>query len=120
MDGIRPVPGAGMNGLKLWMAIAFVLGLAACQTDTGGDERPGAAKDDAARAECVAAGGTPTMGLVGPACARPTPDAGQACTSSEQCTGFCLAETRSCSPVTPYFGCHELLENGEIVTICVD
>ena len=70
--------------------------------------------------DCAQRGGEVVIGLAGPTCAMPEPDAGKACLSSEQCSGFCLAKTRSCSPVRPYFGCHSLYENGEVVEICVD
>ena len=54
-------------------------------------------------------------------CFLPTPDAGKACTSAEDCTGFCLAETGACSPETPLFGCFALLDlDGSEVTICID
>lgn len=105
-----------MRGL---VAVALVLGLAACQPNPDKDI-PQAGWTEAARAECIAAGGTPTRGLSGPVCSMPSPDAGASCQSSDECSGFCLAETRTCSPVTPFFGCHSILEDNEVVEICID
>ncbi|WP_166416662.1 hypothetical protein [Cochlodiniinecator piscidefendens] len=54
-------------------------------------------------------------------CLVPTIDAGEACTSEHSCESLCLAETRQCAPVTPYFGCHDILIDGdETATICID
>lgn len=75
--------------------------------------------DPAAR--CEQAGGQMVRGMIGEMCAMPTPDAGQACTSSSDCSSsMCLAETRSCAPITPMFGCIELLEDDGPVTLCID
>lgn len=75
------------------------------------------------RAACLAAGGrVDTGGLFpGELCFRPTGDAGQSCSRESDCEGFCLAETRTCAPVTPMFGCTPILdEDGQEVTICMD
>ena len=77
--------------------------------------------DPALEADCAAQGGRIVIGIGGPVCGLPEPDAGAACTSSDECSGFCLAETRSCSPIRPFFGCHALYEEGKgDVTICID
>ena len=99
---------------------ALVLG--ACVPEENPDPGPPPDRnwsEEAAQA-CRDAGGQPTRGFAGPTCAMPTPDGGKSCTSSADCTGFCLAETRTCSPETPYFGCHELYDNGQTSVICVD
>ncbi len=70
--------------------------------------------------QCKAAGGKVVIGLAGAQCARAQPDAGKACTSSSECSGVCLAAARSCSPVTPFFGCHEVLNSGKKAIICID
>lgn len=55
------------------------------------------------------------------ACVRVTGDSGRACTASSQCQSECLARSGTCAPVTPLFGCHEvLLASGSRVTQCVD
>lgn len=54
-------------------------------------------------------------------CFLPEPDAGKTCTKKTDCEGMCLADTRTCSPVTPMFGCFEFLdETGQKVGICID
>ena len=74
-------------------------------------------------ATCIAQGGT--WGAAGlmpdPICILPTPDAGQACDSGDDCASLCLAETRQCAPTTPFFGCHATLQpDGTEVTLCID
>lgn len=54
------------------------------------------------------------------ACVRRTRDGGQSCTRSTQCEGPCLARSRTCSPVTPLFGCNEILQgDGSRTTLCL-
>ncbi len=103
----------------LLMAVAV---LAACQPEEPAAEQPNwrAMSEEELAETCGAQGGTPVRGLGGWTCAMPEPDAGQTCSNSSQCSGWCLAETRTCSPVRPYFGCHELYENGQIQALCVD
>ncbi|MGB3280019.1 MAG: hypothetical protein WBA92_12565 [Pseudorhodobacter sp.] len=70
---------------------------------------------------CEAAGGIVTAGLAGPVCAQVTKDAGKACRANSQCEGFCLAESKTCTPHSPYFGCFEVLEAvGASAMLCVD
>lgn len=65
--------------------------------------------------------GTVVMGMAGPICAKPTSDAGKACTKASDCAGACLAETMTCSTMTPMFGCYEVvMEDGQKVGLCVD
>jgi hypothetical protein len=97
--------------------------LAGCMGETEAPWPPEAVDDPEERAACEAEGGTYRIGglLQEYVCFRPTPDAGASCTSGDDCTGFCLAETRSCAPVTPMFGCHAILtEDGSETVICVD
>ena len=52
-------------------------------------------------------------------------DAGKACQAAEDCSGFCLvetgAETGTCSPETPMFGCFAYVDlDGAEVTLCID
>jgi len=78
---------------------------------------------DVARAECLMKGGTVGRSgrLPDEICILPEPDAGKACTKKADCAGMCLADTRTCSPVTPLFGCFEFLdETGQKVGICID
>lgn len=74
-------------------------------------------------AACVDAGGRwERGGLAGRLlCVLPTPDAGKACTTAEDCTGFCLAQTGTCSTESPMFGCFAIVDlDGAAVTICID
>lgn len=55
------------------------------------------------------------------ACVRRTRDAGKACSKQTQCEGLCLARSRSCAPITPMFGCNDILQaDGREVTLCLD
>lgn len=66
-------------------------------------------------------GGEIVVGLAGPTCAKPTPDAGKACTKASDCSGACLGETMTCSAVTPLFGCNEVvMADGQKAALCVD
>lgn len=97
-------------------------GLAACQSDDYKPPKPNA--DD--RKACVARGGEyRQMGLWAIwGCLMPTKDAGQSCTAMSDCEDLCLAkEGRSpgtCAPVTPMFGCHVIIEEGEVMEMCID
>lgn len=67
-------------------------------------------------ANWVVAGTTGTM-----ICQTRQPDAGKACSRESDCKGQCLARSRSCAPVTPLFGCNEVLQNnGQRVTLCIE
>lgn len=71
--------------------------------------------------DCVSQGGQPLIGGFGQAaCEKPSPDAGKACTQDADCEGFCLADSKTCSPLSPQFGCFDVLPNGNRATICVD
>ncbi|MEM8630566.1 MAG: hypothetical protein AAGF74_04970 [Pseudomonadota bacterium] len=89
------------------------------------DEGPviGANQVDSARAACEAgggrfgAGGLPNTQV----CYTPFPDANEPCESADDCQGFCLARSRSCSPVEPVFGCIETLTSrGAESTVCFE
>jgi hypothetical protein len=54
-------------------------------------------------------------------CVKQTRDGGKQCSRGTQCEGLCLARSGSCAPVTPLFGCNEILEDdGRRVTLCID
>jgi hypothetical protein len=107
--------------------LMIAAGLAACQY---GDlppleKRPGDPPMSELRkqqAECLEQGGTfAPAGLYGHACFVEMPDAGKACRRATDCTGTCLAETRSCARVEPLFGCYAFLDaDGNRIDICVD
>lgn len=74
-------------------------------------------------AKCQKSGGLwATAGESGAkACVRRTKDAGKACTKQSQCEGLCLARSRTCAPITPMFGCNDILQaDGREVTLCLD
>ena len=67
------------------------------------------------------AGGVAVTGLAGRTCAMPTPDAGKSCSDNAECSTICLAETRTCAPTSPYFGCFATMEGGKPgPELCVD
>lgn len=54
-------------------------------------------------------------------CYRDTRDANKSCTTESDCQGLCLARSRTCSPIEPFFGCHEVIgSNGLRQTRCVE
>ena len=102
------------------------LTLLACQPDDG-DDVPAGVFDpglvDRQQAKCAADGGR--WGAGGGngnfVCYMPTKDANQTCTSGLDCEGLCLARSRTCAPVTPFFGCHEVLNSrGAAQTLCIE
>ena len=104
------------------LLILAALALAACQTDApvgpAGDVLSGAET-----VECGNQGGTVGRGgmLGSEICFMPTPDAGKVCVTALDCSGRCMADTRTCSAVTPQFGCFEFLDDaGQKVGLCVD
>lgn len=55
------------------------------------------------------------------ACFITPKDAGKSCKKSGDCTTKCLARSRTCAPVSPLFGCHDILtEAGTRVTECLE
>lgn len=70
-------------------------------------------------ASCQAVGGRLMVAKIGPVCSMPAFDAGQTCSSSQQCGGLCMANGQ-CSTFESNFGCQEILEDGKPVTICID
>ena len=103
----------------------FILGavLAALAGPVLAQAGPVEAEVPETEAACLDAGGRWAVGGLQqrPLCFMPTADAGKACTAAEDCTGFCLAETRTCSSEMPMFGCFALLYlDGAEVTICID
>jgi len=55
------------------------------------------------------------------ACIRPTRDGGKQCRKESDCEGTCLARSQTCAPITPMFGCNDILQDdGRRVTLCLD
>ena len=109
--------------LRLAFLLSALLALSACLPEQEGRLPP--VGEDAIAAEAARCSDTgvnwgraPSGGFV---CYRPTRDANRACTRDSDCQGFCLARSRTCAPVTPFFGCHEVLTSlGARATVCTD
>ena len=108
--------------MRKFIGIAALLVVMGCQTEGIPDsERPDGVLEETSSAELTCPGGAVVHGMAGPTCAKPTPDAGKVCTKASDCTGHCMADTMTCSTVTPQLGCFEMLtEEGDKVGLCVD
>lgn len=100
--------------------------LASCQEDgPNASQTQGTIPDilSGARADCERQGGNWGLaaGKAAYVCYRQTRDANRHCTSSRDCEGMCLARSQTCSPVEPFFGCHEVLSSGGVPqTLCIE
>lgn len=104
------------------LSLAAAAALASCVADDAGGPQ-GKTLTEAERADCLMRGGTTGTGGLFPdeLCFMPMQDAGKSCTKAGDCDGICLAEAKTCSTVSPIFGCYDYLdEQGRIVGICVD
>jgi len=83
---------------------------------------PEGAMLDQQRAACLRAGGNfMPRGTGFYACVHQTQDAGRQCDEASDCAGACLARSRTCAPMTPLFGCHEVFtQAGRRETVCTD
>lgn len=105
------------------IALALVLALPACRDARDPVLEPvGAARIEALRGQCAASGGRFVQtGSGTQVCARQTRDSGMRCTRAGDCAGECLARSMTCAPVTPLFGCHEVLNaEGGRQTVCLE
>lgn len=106
--------------------IAVITALSSCQEDgpqASGNIGSGPDLLAAERTACERTGGR--WGLrAGDSlfvCYRETRDAGKLCRTADDCQGLCLARSRTCSPITPFLGCHEVLTDAGLpATLCVD
>lgn len=111
---------------RTWFIGLLILATSACQTEAPQpandalDTRGVMSKKD--KNDCEANNGVVVNGLLGQSCAKKLLDAGKSCTTGTDCQGMCLATDGGgqCSPMTPYFGCHQILLNGDNIGICVD
>ena len=114
-----------MSAIRRIVTVFLVgLALAACQEDTNGDS-DGSTPDllGQMRADCEKDGGRFGRSANGVtfACYRPTSDANKHCETGSDCEGLCLARSLTCSPIEPFFGCHEVLSSrGLRQTLCVE
>lgn len=86
--------------------------------ETGAPEAEEAApkppdRNAAAKAACERGGGffSATSGGKAGYCARYTRDGNRSCEASSACEGYCLARSRTCAPITPLIGCHQVLSD---------
>ena len=75
------------------------------------------------RMACQDDGGNwgPAAGTATYVCYRATRDANHQCRVASDCQSLCLARSRTCAPIQPFLGCHEILtEGGTRATQCVN
>lgn len=104
-------------------SLVCVLFLAACYPQAKPMDPVTADPVTSAAESCTRQGGTlEKAGLLGnEICFRPTPDAGQPCKKAGDCTSVCLADTGTCSAVTPTMGCLALLDDlGKRQMLCIE
>ncbi|TYB84508.1 hypothetical protein [Oceaniovalibus sp. ACAM 378] len=109
------------------LALVLMIGLGSCQGDSAPPDTGLKGYDPRAiereQAACTARGGRWGQGGIGGrfACYTDTRDGGRICRAAGDCEGLCLARSQSCAPVTPLFGCNEVLtQSGQAATICID
>lgn len=105
-------------------AFLVSLALSACQEDIP-PESDGSVPDILAtqRAACEKDGGEfgKSPNGVTFTCYRTPRDANKSCTTGNDCEGLCLARSRTCAPVDPLFGCHEVISDAGIrQTLCTE
>ncbi|MEL6645505.1 MAG: hypothetical protein AAFQ79_16360 [Pseudomonadota bacterium] len=103
--------------------IALSLLLAACQPADPDLPPVGEALVTNQQAACEADGGRWGVGAQEGTfvCYRTPADAGKTCEMDGDCEGLCLARSRTCAPVTPLFGCNEVLGRfGTQTTLCIE
>ncbi len=110
--------------LRGMLFVLCLFTLVACQED-GGDEAesasifPGLITQE--REKCIKDGGRwgAAPGNATFTCFKNLTDANKPCARESECQGLCLARSRTCAPVKPLFGCHEVLaSNGTRQTRC--
>ena len=109
--------------MKRAALIIAAIALFGCVEKSGDQPLQGTRLSETERAACLLAGGRAGYGGVFPdeVCFRPLKDAGKSCTKAGDCEGLCLSDTRTCSTVTPMFGCYNFLdEQGRPADICID
>ncbi|MDO9524741.1 MAG: hypothetical protein Q7J57_04255 [Gemmobacter sp.] len=106
--------------LPILLAVTVLSG---CRNDATAPLPPvGEARTEALRAACLRDGGAllPTSnGNL--ACLHQTKDDGKVCRRETDCEGACLARSGTCAPVTPLFGCNDVLTaDGTRQTLCLN
>lgn len=116
--------------LLLGLSLGLGLALGGCQSSGPKPATPTPISEvnpdqtQAQKALCEARGGEFKPGGIHGflTCYQTPKDAGKSCSAASDCgTGNCLARSKTCAPITPLFGCNDLLDhNGRLVTLCVD
>lgn len=107
----------------IWVICATLL--AACQEDGPMSSADAVGVPDLFRIaaeQCTKDGGrwSPAPGKATHVCYTTPRDAGKLCRVASDCEGHCLARSRTCSPIEPFYGCHEVLTDGGIQqTLCI-
>lgn len=104
------------------LAPLVLLALAAgCRGDPPAPAAPGAIGAEDQRSACTRRGGRYEGTAAGAFyCLREHADAGRQCRTGADCAGECLARSGTCAPVSPLFGCHDVLDaRGRQVTQCL-
>lgn len=116
-----------MRAIRRGLAmLACGLLLAACQEDGPAASSETSAIPDLlsiAAKDCERSGGNwgPAPGKAASVCYRAMRDSGKQCRAADDCSGLCLARSRTCSPVEPFYGCHEVLNReGGRQTLCIE
>lgn len=108
--------------MRAALALLACLALAACREEAPAPV-PVFAPPAEAEAACSRAGGEflRAGGGRARACIHTMPDAGKQCRVADDCQGDCLARSGSCAPVSPLYGCHEIvMSNGARAMQCRD
>ncbi|AZQ66349.1 hypothetical protein EF888_03900 [Silicimonas algicola] len=116
-----------MSAIRRISTVLFcVLTLVACQEDGALPAEGDSTIPDVmagARTDCERAGGRwgLTSSKTSYVCYRAMPDANKTCRSADDCDGLCLARSRTCSPIEPFYGCHQVLSgSGLPQTMCIE
>jgi hypothetical protein len=104
---------------RIFNVFGLVILLAACQEDGPNASNETTPVPDLLRIsgeKCEKSGGGWAMapGKASFVCFRDMRDAGKQCLAESDCEGLCLARSRTCSPIEPFFGCHEVLSSGGV------
>ena len=111
---------------RILTAVVCMFVLASCQEDGNSATATDSVFPDLLsiqRTDCEKRGGRwgAAPGKAAQVCYRTLPDANQSCQVESDCAGLCLARSRTCSPVEPFYGCHEVLSaSGLRQTVCIE
>lgn len=105
--------------LRRTLVVLCLFTMAACQEDSEEPIESTSAFPDyvaEARLKCAKNGGRwgAAPGNATFTCFRDLSDANKSCSRESDCEGLCLSRSRTCSPITPFFGCHEVLSSSGI------